>query len=40
MQKQLAKSRDDVRGGVDEAKRLVRERCQIAEGEASNSEAH
>ena len=31
MQQQLAKSLDDLRGGLDAARRLVRERCQIGE---------
>lgn len=39
MQKQLAKSLNDLRGGVEAAKRMVRERCQMGEGEASNNEA-
>ena len=31
MQQQLAKSLDDLRGGLDAARRMVRERCQIGE---------
>ena len=38
MQKWLIKARDEVRDGIQAAKRLIWERCQIAEGEASNSE--
>lgn len=39
MQKQLRKSLEDLRGGIEGAKQMVRERCQIAEPESSNSEA-
>ena len=33
MQQQLAKSLDDLRGGVEAARRMVRERCQMDEEE-------
>jgi hypothetical protein len=39
MQQELAKSLDDLRGGVEAAKRMVRERCQVGEDKASNSDA-
>lgn len=34
MQKQLAKSLDDLRGGLEAARRLVRERCQMGEDDS------
>lgn len=34
MQQELAKSRDDLGGGVDAARRMVRERCQIGEDDS------
>jgi hypothetical protein len=39
MQQQLAKSLDDLRGGIEAARRMVRERCQMGEDEASNHKA-
>ena len=35
MQQELAKSRDDLRGGLEAAKRMVRERCQLGEEDDS-----
>ena len=39
MQQELAKSRDDLRGGLEAARRMVRERCQMGQDVASTSEA-
>lgn len=39
MQKQLAKALQDLRGGVEAARRMVRERCQMSQDVASTSEA-
>jgi hypothetical protein len=33
MQQELAQSRDDLHGGIEAAKRMVRERCQTGEDE-------
>ena len=39
MQQSLTKALNELREGVAATKRVLLERCQIAEGEASNSEA-